>query len=69
MRVKELIEQLGGVSDGDGVTEIYELGNGRWAEGMTYKKNGELKDKMLKEVGWTERRADGNPVFLCCKQG
>lgn len=69
LKVEDLIEQFGGSGDKDGITEIYELGNGRWAEGMTYKKDGRFKDKVLKEIGWTKRRGEGNPVFLCCKKG
>lgn len=70
LTVKQLIEQLGGIRDGDGVTEIYEQGDGKWAKGMTYKKNGVHKDKMLKEIGWTKRRGEeAPPVFLCCKRG
>jgi hypothetical protein len=70
LTVSQLIEQLGGIGDADGVTEIYEQGDGKWAKGMTYTKNGEHEDKMLKEIGWTKRRGDeAPPVFLCCKRG
>ncbi len=70
LTVKQLIEQLGGIGDADGVTEIYELGDGKWAKGMTYKKDGAHKDKKLEEIGWTKRRGgEAAPVFLCAKKG
>lgn len=61
--VKQLIERLGG-GEKDAVTECNENGNGKWTKGVTasWKKAG---DKTLEALGWTEKRDEVNPVWVC----
>ena len=73
MTVRELIDQLG-IGGGDatlcGISECLELGDGRWAKGLTIFKSNANVDKTLGDVGWDEARGDDRmPVWLCLHQG
>lgn len=68
MTVKELIKQLGCPSGAHrGVTELIQLGDNNYASGDSFTQGGESGKRTLKEVGWTTKRDDNNPIWLCAK--
>ncbi|KAL9602961.1 MAG: hypothetical protein Q9219_001486 [cf. Caloplaca sp. 3 TL-2023] len=68
LTVRELIKQLGAPDEDEnkyGVTEVHELGNGRWAAGQTVLLGSEYSKKTLGEIGWSETRGfAAKPVWL-----
>ncbi|KAL8738679.1 MAG: hypothetical protein Q9181_000563 [Wetmoreana brouardii] len=68
LTVKDLIQRLGAPEDDDskyGVTEVHELGDGRWTAGQTILLNSDYAKKTLRDVGWDETRGFSNkPVWI-----
>lgn len=65
MKIGELILQFGAPEkegkEKYGVTEVHEMGGGRWAKGQTFVLGEEVCKKTLAEIGWGETRV----VTLC----
>lgn len=69
MRVRDLIEHLGAPpGDGFGITQMEEMGNDTWAEGVTIIRGSEMADRTLAEFGWTQQRSRAAPIWLCMKR-
>lgn len=69
MTVRELIEGLGAPpGDQNGITEMEELGNSRFAAGWTITQGSEDATKTLREVGWTQRRSEAAPIWVVVKR-
>lgn len=75
MPVREFIEQVGALDAVPpsyprhqvGVTETYELGEGKWAPGTTITLGDRRADLTLADVGWTQNRGEagrGKPVTI-----
>ncbi|KAF6218679.1 hypothetical protein HO133_006030 [Letharia lupina] len=63
--VRDLIRALGAPpGDGVGVTEMLELGDGRFAAGLTVTQGGADAGRSLGEVGWTQGRSEGKPIWI-----
>lgn len=68
LTVKDLIQRLGAPDNDDskyGMTEVHELGDGRWTAGQTILLNSDYAKKTLREVGWDETRGfSAKPVWI-----
>ncbi len=69
MIVKELIKGLGAPEgDHNGITEMEELGDGRWSAGVTITQGSEDAKKTLAMIGWSQRRSEAAPIWLVVKR-
>lgn len=62
--IKQLIEMLGG-GESHAVTECYEAGSGKWNKGRTLTCKDSTPLDTLESLGWTEKRDETKPVWLC----
>lgn len=69
MTVKDLIRGLGApAGDGNGVTEMVELGDNRFTAGLTITQGSDDARKTLAETGWTQRSSEAAPIWLAVKR-
>ena len=54
--------------DNYGLTEMEELGDNRFAAGLTITRGSDLSKKTLAETGWTQRRSEAAPIWVCVKR-
>ncbi|KAF6241122.1 hypothetical protein HO173_000916 [Letharia columbiana] len=64
-RVRDLIRALGAPEgDGVGVTQMLELGDGRFVAGLSVTRGGADAGRELGEVGWRQGRGGGEPIWI-----
>ncbi|KZF21757.1 hypothetical protein L228DRAFT_269213 [Xylona heveae TC161] len=69
MTVKDVIHQLGattGDNAKNGITEVLELGDGRWLKGISFFAADKKSEKPIADFGWDEKRGPGglSPIWL-----
>lgn len=69
MTVKDLIKGLGApAGDQNGITEMVELGDNRFASGVTIMQGSDDAKKTLAEVGWTQRNSEAAAIWFVVKR-
>ena len=67
--VRDLIDQLGAPPGEDlGITQMEPMGNDSWATVVSITRGSELARRTLAEMGWTQRRTEAAPIWLCVKR-
>ena len=51
-----------------GITQMEPMGNDSWATAVTITRGSEMARRTLAEMGWTQRRSEAAPIWLCVKR-
>lgn len=67
--LQKFMVALGVPAEGQcGITEMDELGDGRFTAGVTILQGTDDARKTLAEIGWTKRRSDIAPIWIVVKK-
>ena len=67
--LQEFMVLLGVPQEGQyGITEMDELGDNRFTAGVTITQGTDDVRKTLAEIGWTKRKSDIAPIWICVKR-